>query len=116
LQVSSNKRNIYKKRVAATEGNPFKIVKHTNESISVGVLPNSKIVTTVARSRTATVNDFLNTQVSGGEGSLAHNVDTVSESAGNTMSPAAAAVLRDVLIAHSRKVVFSVNVSPIPCI
>lgn len=87
-----------------------------NKTVSVGVLPDSEIVTTVARSSTTTVDDFLDTQVGGREGSFAHDVDTISESASDTMSPAATAVLGDVLVAHSGEVVLSVNVSPVPCI
>ena len=89
------------------------VASFVNETVVVGVLPDTEIVTTVAGSSVTAVNDLLDGHVGGGEGTTTSDVDTVSKSRGDTMGPARTTVLGDVLVTDGGEVVPSVHVSPV---
>ena len=84
-----------------------------DKTVGVSVLPDTEIVTTVARSSVTAVNDLLDRHVSRGESTTTSHVDTISKSRGDTMGPARATVLGNVLVTDGRKVVLSINVPPV---
>lgn len=84
-----------------------------DKTVGVGILPDTEVITTLAGTSITAVNDLLDRHVSGGEGTLASNVDTISEGRGDTMSPARTAVLGDVLVTDGGKVIPAIHVPPV---
>lgn len=80
----------------------------------VRILPHTQIIAAIARPGTAAIDDLLHAEVGGGEGAAPLDVHTIGQGAGDTMRPAAAAVLRNVLVADGGEEVRSIDVPPVP--
>jgi hypothetical protein len=83
------------------------------DSGAVGIPPNSKVISSVARASSSAVNDVLGAQVSAGPSTTTLNVDAVGKGTGGSHSPATSAVLGNVLVAGGAEEVGSVHGAPV---
>ena len=69
--------------------------------------------TTLAGTSTCTVDNSLRREINGREGTISHQIDTIRESRGGTLSPAGTTIDRNVLILVPRSIVETIKVTNI---
>jgi hypothetical protein len=84
------------------------------DSVVMTELIDTTWVPTVAVTSGMAVDDHLWAKRDPGESVLPHDVDTIRQRAGWTMRPAAAAVLRDMLVTSPGEIVDTIHIPPVP--
>jgi len=90
------------------------LARGVGDTSVVSVLVNLTWVSTVTRATSLAVDDNLGVKANRGRVfSTVQNVESIGDSGCRTLSPAGAAVLRDMLVLVPGQVVYSVHVSPV---